>query len=176
MPPYYAFHAAASVRERGRAWRAWATTGSAQRTQEGDCGAYHLEIAHNGDTPPGGVHTSMHRRQAHSIRVQVRSGAKPVCSPTLHLTALPSYYLNISRGWEDGSSTALDPQHGRAFLRSSMHFVNLTNGVEALPALQRMRLPYSFVRLQSTACEQQNFEQIVLALDSTLLMHLALGA
>jgi hypothetical protein len=74
------------------------------------------------------------------------------------------------------AAASLDPQHGHRFLRSSCHFVNLTNGLEALPALHALQLPYSFVRVQSTACEQHNFEQIILALDSTLLMHLALGA
>jgi hypothetical protein len=33
----------------------------------------------------------------------------------------------------------------------------------------------SFVRIQSTACEQQRFEQLMLELDADLLMHLALG-
>ena len=33
----------------------------------------------------------------------------------------------------------------------------------------------SFVRIQSTACEQQRFEAILQDLDSNLLLHLALG-
>ncbi|GAB4816209.1 hypothetical protein N2152v2_003255 [Parachlorella kessleri] len=55
------------------------------------------------------------------------------------------------------------------------HFVNLTNGLEVLPQLQRLGLPVSFVRIQSTACEQQLFEKLLAELDSDLLLYLALG-
>ena len=55
------------------------------------------------------------------------------------------------------------------------HFINLTNGIEALPRLHSVGLPYSFVRIQSTACEQQLFEKLIGELDSALLLHLALG-
>merc|ERR1712216_610394 len=57
--------------------------------------------------------------------------------------------------------------------RGSVHFVNLSNGVEALPLLQG--LPFSFVRIQSSHCEANNFNGILGGLDSTLLMYLALG-
>ncbi|KAI8471744.1 MAG: hypothetical protein J3K34DRAFT_520273 [Monoraphidium minutum] len=63
----------------------------------------------------------------------------------------------------------LPPLHG------SYHFVNLTNGIEALPMLHRLGLPYSFVRICSTDIEQQNYEALITGLDANLLMHLAMG-
>ncbi|GFR45807.1 hypothetical protein Agub_g7263, partial [Astrephomene gubernaculifera] len=60
-------------------------------------------------------------------------------------------------------------------LRSCRHFVNLTNGIEALPMLHELQLPYSFVRIQSTACEQQHLEALMNELDPSLLLSLALG-
>ncbi|KAG2442952.1 hypothetical protein HXX76_003027 [Chlamydomonas incerta] len=60
-------------------------------------------------------------------------------------------------------------------LAAARHFVNLTNGIEALPMLQQLGLHYSFVRIQSTACEQQNLELLMTELDANLLLHLALG-
>ncbi|EFJ44106.1 hypothetical protein VOLCADRAFT_95748 [Volvox carteri f. nagariensis] len=63
----------------------------------------------------------------------------------------------------------------RLHLRHCRHFVNLTNGIEALPMLHELQLPYSFVRIQSTACEQQNLEALISELDPNLLINLALG-
>ena len=60
-------------------------------------------------------------------------------------------------------------------LPSMRHYLNLTNGLEASAFLEQQRLPYGFVRIQSTACEQQHFDQILRDVDSDLLMHLALG-
>ena len=60
-------------------------------------------------------------------------------------------------------------------LSACHHFINLTNGVEAAPRLQALGLPHSFVRLQSTHCEQQQFEALTLGLDAGLLARLALG-
>ena len=57
--------------------------------------------------------------------------------------------------------------------RGSLHFVNLSNGVEALPLLQGQ--PFAFVRIQSSHCEANNFNGILGALDSTFLMYLAMG-
>jgi len=57
--------------------------------------------------------------------------------------------------------------------RGSLHFVNLSNGVEALPLLQGQ--PFAFVRIQSSHCEANNFDGILGALDSTFLMYLAMG-
>eukprot|EP00873_Tetraselmis_striata_P034331 jgi/Tetstr1/454595/TSEL_041489.t1 len=55
------------------------------------------------------------------------------------------------------------------------HFLNLTNGLEALPVLHQAGLPYGFCRVQSTACEQQKFEQLMNEIDANLLMSLAAG-
>lgn len=60
-------------------------------------------------------------------------------------------------------------------LADCKHFLNLTNGIEALPIVHDLGLPYSFCRIQSTACEQQKFEQMMNEIDSALLMHLASG-
>ena len=43
--------------------------------------------------------------------------------------------------------------------RGSVHFVNLSNGVEALPLLKG--LPFSFVRIQSSHFEANNFNGIL---------------
>ncbi|KAK9821651.1 hypothetical protein WJX74_004456 [Apatococcus lobatus] len=60
-------------------------------------------------------------------------------------------------------------------LQECHHFVNLTNGAEALPLLSSMGLAYSFCRIQSTALEQKRFEALLSELDSNLLLNLALG-
>lgn len=60
-------------------------------------------------------------------------------------------------------------------LPACKHFLNLTNGVEAVPLLESLSLSYSFVRIQSTWCEQQRFDLILANLDAALLLHLALG-
>jgi hypothetical protein len=60
-------------------------------------------------------------------------------------------------------------------LASCRHYINLTNGLEAVPRLQALGLDYSYLRLPSTRCEQQQFEALVNDLDGDLLMRLALG-
>lgn len=50
-------------------------------------------------------------------------------------------------------------------------FLNLTNGLEMLPAFPNA----SFVRIQSTACEQKRWQAIIDDLDHTFLMRLAIG-
>ncbi|KAI7837578.1 hypothetical protein COHA_008591 [Chlorella ohadii] len=60
-------------------------------------------------------------------------------------------------------------------LAACHHYINLTNGIEAVPSLQLLQLPYSFLRLPSTRCEQQQFEELMHDLDADLLMRLALG-
>ena len=57
--------------------------------------------------------------------------------------------------------------------RGSVHFINLSNGIELLPMLQG--IPASFVRIQSSHCEANNFNGILGGLDSTFLMYLAMG-
>jgi len=58
------------------------------------------------------------------------------------------------------------------------HFVNLSNGAEALPLLAAAGLPaeqVQFCRIQSSHCEAQDFYGVLSNLDHNLLMHLALG-
>lgn len=51
-------------------------------------------------------------------------------------------------------------------------YVNLTNGVEALPELIG---DVRFIRIQSTHCEQKLWSQLILELDYDFLMNVALG-
>ena len=52
------------------------------------------------------------------------------------------------------------------------NYVNLTNGVEAIPTLQG---DYRFIRIQSTICEQRLWDRLIQDLDYDFLMNLALG-
>lgn len=52
------------------------------------------------------------------------------------------------------------------------HFINLTNGIEFIPNIKE---PYSFIRIQSTACEQKRWDFILQDLDYNFLMSLAVG-
>lgn len=61
-------------------------------------------------------------------------------------------------------------------LRECKHFLNLTNGLEALPKLQNIGIyDASFVRIQSTLLEQGHLEQLMNDLDASFLLALALG-
>lgn len=51
-------------------------------------------------------------------------------------------------------------------------YINLTNGIEAIPVIDG---EYSFIRIQSTACEQHLWDKILLELDYDFLMNVALG-
>ena len=58
------------------------------------------------------------------------------------------------------------------------HFINLSNGAEALPLLAAAGVApehVSFIRIQSSHCEAQDFHGILSNLDHNVLMHLALG-
>lgn len=52
------------------------------------------------------------------------------------------------------------------------HYVNLTNGIEAIPNIDG---DYRFIRIQSTLCEQKRWDQLIQELDYDFLMNLALG-
>lgn len=54
---------------------------------------------------------------------------------------------------------------------NSIHYVNLTNGIEDISILEKCR----FIRIQSTHLEQNHFEEVLMDLDNDLLMNLALG-
>lgn len=52
------------------------------------------------------------------------------------------------------------------------NYINLTNGIEAIP---RISEGYKFIRIQSTICEQKNWDRLIQELDYDFLMNLALG-
>ena len=93
------------------------------------------------------------------------------------------------RGWRTitlasvrADATAVDPAAGappRSFDPSTLsvrHFINLKNGVEAIPTLRAVGIDdYAFVRIQSTLCEVGDMEKMLLELDANLLVSLALG-
>jgi hypothetical protein len=55
------------------------------------------------------------------------------------------------------------------------HFINLTNGIEALSVLPLSKEQINFVRLQSTHLERGDYHRFLQEIDYNLLMHLALG-
>jgi hypothetical protein len=56
------------------------------------------------------------------------------------------------------------------------HFINLKNGIEAVPTLHAMNVhDYAFCRVQSTMCEAGDMEKVLCELDANLLVSLALG-
>ena len=66
-------------------------------------------------------------------------------------------------------------QRGRRRQRVA-HFINLKNGIEALPVLREHfpeDAPIHFLRVQSTLCERGDMEKIMLELDANLLLKLA---
>jgi hypothetical protein len=67
----------------------------------------------------------------------------------------------------------IQPQE--SFARNERHFINLTNGIEALPVLPLHPSQINFLRLQSTHLEKKDFERLLRELDNNLLMNLALG-
>ena len=57
-------------------------------------------------------------------------------------------------------------------MMKTYNYINLTNGVEAIPHLQD---DYRFIRIQSTICEQKLWDRLIQDLDYDFLMNLALG-
>lgn len=53
----------------------------------------------------------------------------------------------------------------------TIHYVNLTNGIEFLPELKNVR----FIRIKSTHLERHLLEDVLLGLSDDLLMNLAIG-
>lgn len=53
------------------------------------------------------------------------------------------------------------------------HYINLTNGIEAIHKYNLSQ--YSFIRIQSTACEQHLWDKLIQDLDYDFLMNVALG-
>uniref|UniRef100_A0A7S2XVS5 Uncharacterized protein n=1 Tax=Fibrocapsa japonica TaxID=94617 RepID=A0A7S2XVS5_9STRA len=61
---------------------------------------------------------------------------------------------------------------------ATTHFINLTNGIEAMPDLVALGIAtedLDFLRIQSSHCEQCNFAGIIQELDHNFLMKLAQG-
>ena len=56
---------------------------------------------------------------------------------------------------------------------SQLHYLNLTNGIEAMPSLAGQ--PFRFIRIQFTACEQKRWDFILQDLDCDFLISLARG-
>ncbi len=55
------------------------------------------------------------------------------------------------------------------------HFINLTNGIEALEEYDFNIENISFIRIQSSHFESHKFDEVLYELDHNFLMHLALG-
>jgi len=55
----------------------------------------------------------------------------------------------------------------------TINFINLTNGIQAIE--DHRLTEYRFIRLQSTACEQKRWEEIILTISDDFLMCAALG-
>lgn len=53
-----------------------------------------------------------------------------------------------------------------------INYINLTNGIESLPTLP---IGYRFIRIQSTTCEQKNWDRLIQDLDYDFLLNIALG-
>lgn len=54
-------------------------------------------------------------------------------------------------------------------------FINLTNGIEAIPDIINVTNDINFIRIQSSHCERRKFNQILQDVDNNILMYLALG-
>lgn len=55
------------------------------------------------------------------------------------------------------------------------YYLNLTNGIEFLEIPELKIKSYNFVRIQSTTCEQHNWNKLLMELDYSFLLDLALG-
>lgn len=63
--------------------------------------------------------------------------------------------------------------HTDVFKSMKVYYINLTNGIEAIPIIPTDQ--YRFIRIQSTLCEQKNWNRIIQDLDYDFLMNVALG-
>lgn len=54
------------------------------------------------------------------------------------------------------------------------HFINLTNGLEFLPKIGVEGVRY--IRIQSTVCEQKDYDRLIMDLDNGFLFELAVGS
>lgn len=56
-----------------------------------------------------------------------------------------------------------------------MNYINLTNGIESISMLRFWNEDYRFIRIQSTICEQKNWDRLIQDLDYDFLMNVAVG-
>ena len=81
--------------------------------------------------------------------------------------------LRAAASSSDGDGT---PDYaGDADAYIARHFVNLKNGVEAIPTLDALGIPHEYLRIQSTMCEVGDMEKVLLELDANFLVSAALG-
>jgi hypothetical protein len=102
-----------------------------------------------------------------------------VCALNTSIGPLRKLRVNgISRlGLHDSESTQ-DEIPASEFEERVRHFINLTNGIEAVGLLQGRGVStrdIQFIRLQSTHCEHAQYSHIINGLDYNFLMSLALG-
>ena len=65
------------------------------------------------------------------------------------------------------------PEETRCYIQRTIHYINLTNGIENIKNLGGQN--FSFIRIQSTSLEQGHLEAVLTDLDNDFLMNLALG-
>ena len=82
----------------------------------------------------------------------------------------PSSSSSPSRSYRFPEEYAAD---GNGYV--AKHFVNLKNGIEAVPELRGLDLEVNFLRVQSTLCEVGDMEKVILELDASFLLAAALG-
>lgn len=56
----------------------------------------------------------------------------------------------------------------------TVHYLNLTNGIDFIPELSSKNFDYKFVRIQSSLCERHCFNQLLQDLDYNFLFDIAL--
>lgn len=74
---------------------------------------------------------------------------------------------------EENRSRLQDRRTSNNSKRQVFHYINLTNGIEAIPSLPSG--DYRFIRIQSTVCENHLWDKLILELSDDLLMNLAMG-
>ena len=55
------------------------------------------------------------------------------------------------------------------------HYLNLSNGIEWVEEMEAMKESYSFIRIQSSQCEQGVWNKIIQGVSDDFLLNLALG-
>ena len=116
-----------------------------------------------------------------------RQPAKVMYTQLFSFVSLCTVLLSTN-GWQTTSFIRKPGSWSRCKMTSShpinldpssvRYFINLTNGIEAIPLLQERGIAMDqihFFRLQSTHCESRNYHAIIENIDYNLLLSLALG-